>query len=164
MDKYRGMIVQLATLFAIVGLVAMSKIADSAVLHYALGTIGGVYGANTTRARFEAANGVLNGTQSSITQGLGRSIPPIVGGVLGFVLLFFFGNMIAGCAQAKPIVIDATALVCTEVVDSETNLPPDLVKIACQDASGAIVNLIMPRRAAFATFKVHPKGQPGEAP
>jgi len=80
------------------------------------------------------------------------SIPPGVGAALGALLsVIVVVVALSGCGAAKPLLVDLTSAACTDIIDAQdAGLPPDLVSVGCKDVSGAVVNLILPRKAYLA--------------
>lgn len=84
MKDWRGVIVQLASLFSAVAIVAMSKIADPHIVSMALGVIGAGVGQSLARARLDAGS---NGPTGSGRPG--SSLPPMITTIALFS--FFYG-------------------------------------------------------------------------
>ena len=92
MREWRGVIIQLSSLAAVVAIVGMSKIADPHIVSMALGIVGAGVGQSIARARLDAGSSGKPGAGSGGSGG-GTSLPPsglvtVMGGVLGFLLAF----------------------------------------------------------------------------
>jgi len=90
MREWRGVIIQLSSLAAVVAIVGMSKIADPHIVSMALGIVGAGVGQSIARARLDAGS---SGKPGSGGSGSGPSLPPsglvpIIGGIVGFFVVF----------------------------------------------------------------------------
>lgn len=80
MREWRGVVVQLAAIFALVWLV--KGCGDERVLFTAIGALGPYLGITSTRARMEAGSMPRSGGGG----GMSMPVPPIVGALAGGVL------------------------------------------------------------------------------
>lgn len=90
MEQWRGTIVQLACLAALVAIVGLSKSASTDVIHIALGAIATVLGQSVARARVDAVKGGSalggSGTPSKPPPGLTALVGALVGVFWGLAL------------------------------------------------------------------------------